>query len=64
MHDQVPHEELVALVCEHQGDLQALADAIVSAAREDEDGYRDDATVLVDRIPRQLSTGVKPRATR
>ncbi|EWM13060.1 cell surface glycoprotein [Kutzneria sp. 744] len=45
--DSVPHDELEALVREHQDDPNALADAIVAAARETEDGYRDDATALV-----------------
>lgn len=45
--DGVPHEELVALLREHQDDPQNLADAIVDAARSNEDGYRDDATVVV-----------------
>lgn len=47
VHDQVPHAELEALVREHSGDPQALAAAIVAAAREDDDGYRDDATAIV-----------------
>ena len=45
VHDAVPHDELVALIRE-QRDPQALAEVIVAAARED-DGYRDDATVIV-----------------
>jgi serine/threonine protein phosphatase PrpC len=45
--DCVPHDELEALVREHQDDPNALTDAIVAAARETEDGYRDDATALV-----------------
>lgn len=47
VHDQVPHEELEALVCEHADAPQALADALVAAARADVDGCRDDATALV-----------------
>jgi PPM family protein phosphatase len=47
VHDQVDHDVLTGLVAEHNGgDLQALAEAIVAAARE-ADGYRDDATVVV-----------------
>lgn len=45
--DEVPLEDLEALVKEHQADPQVLADAIVAAAREHEDGYRDDATAVV-----------------
>ncbi|MFC0546644.1 PP2C family serine/threonine-protein phosphatase [Kutzneria chonburiensis] len=45
--DSVGDDELRALVMRHQHDPQALADAIVAAAREDEDGYRDDATAVV-----------------
>lgn len=45
--DEVPLNELEALVAQHQADPQALADAIVAAAREGEDGYRDDATAVV-----------------
>jgi len=44
VHDAVPHDELVALIRE-QRDPQDLAEVIVAAARED-DGYRDDATVV------------------
>jgi serine/threonine protein phosphatase PrpC len=47
--DGVRHDELVGLIGKHQDDPQALADAIVAAAREDRDGYRDDATVVVIR---------------
>ncbi|WP_281048144.1 hypothetical protein [Streptomyces himastatinicus] len=32
---------------EYAADPQALASALVSAAREDADGYRDDATAVV-----------------
>ena len=45
--DIVPHVEIQTLVQRHQTDPQALADALVAAAREDESGYRDDATALV-----------------
>ncbi|MFC4006571.1 hypothetical protein ACFOY2_05020 [Nonomuraea purpurea] len=47
VHDQVEHAELEALVRAHQDVPQDLADAIVAAARADDDGYRDDATVVV-----------------
>lgn len=47
VHDQVEPAVLEELVREHQADPQALADALVAAAREDEDGYRDDATAIV-----------------
>jgi len=45
--DEVPVEDLEALVKEHRHDPQALADAIVAAAHDDADGYRDDATAIV-----------------
>lgn len=45
--DATPIEELEVLVKQHQHDPQTLADAIVAAAREDDDGYRDDATAVV-----------------
>jgi serine/threonine protein phosphatase PrpC len=57
VHDQVPHDMLEALVRDHQGDAQVLADAIVAAARADEDGYRDDATVVV---LRHVTAGANP----
>jgi serine/threonine protein phosphatase PrpC len=45
--DQVSMETAEALCREHADDPQALADALVAAAEEDEDGYRDDATAVV-----------------
>lgn len=45
--DQVDHEVMETLCRRHGGNPQALADALVAAAEEDEDGYRDDATVVV-----------------
>jgi serine/threonine protein phosphatase PrpC len=45
--DSVPHRELQDLVREHQHNPDTLADAIVAAARETDDGYRDDATAIV-----------------
>jgi serine/threonine protein phosphatase PrpC len=45
--DSVPADELQTLAACHQHDPQALAEAIVAAARADEDGYRDDATAIV-----------------
>ena len=45
--DCVPHDELEDLVRKHEHDPDALADALVAAARETPDGYRDDATALV-----------------
>lgn len=47
VHDQVPHATLEALVRQHADTPQALADALVAAAEDDADGYRDDATVVV-----------------
>ncbi len=43
--DHVP--DMAAVIREHEDDPQALADALVAAAQEDGDGYRDDATVVV-----------------
>lgn len=45
--DSVPHEELQELVAELDHDPQALADAIVNAARDNHENYRDDATAVV-----------------
>ncbi|MER8236093.1 hypothetical protein [Streptomyces sp. NPDC094049] len=45
--DQVDLDTAVALCRTHRGDPQALADALVAAAEEDVDGYRDDTTVVV-----------------
>ncbi|MFJ2882430.1 hypothetical protein ACIQGT_14085 [Streptomyces sp. NPDC093108] len=47
VHDQMPGDVLDDLVREHQGAPQALADALVAAAQDDEEGYRDDATAIV-----------------
>ncbi|MDX3017341.1 PP2C family protein-serine/threonine phosphatase [Streptomyces acidiscabies] len=47
VHDQIPEAEMTALVRDHADDPQALADALVNAARPDETGYRDDATAIV-----------------
>ncbi|MET8974345.1 hypothetical protein ABZX85_01875 [Streptomyces sp. NPDC004539] len=47
VHDQIPEAELTALVREHADDPQALAAALVAAARPDDTGYRDDATAVV-----------------
>ncbi|WP_329422363.1 hypothetical protein [Streptomyces sp. NBC_01268] len=47
VHAQTTHAELEALAREHADDPQALADALVGAARSDADGYRDDATAIV-----------------
>ncbi|MFJ2432954.1 hypothetical protein ACIOWM_07050 [Streptomyces anulatus] len=47
VHDQMPADALEDLVREHQGNPQALADALVAAAQPDQDGYRDDATAVV-----------------
>ncbi|GGX34004.1 SpoIIE family protein phosphatase [Streptomyces noursei] len=45
--DQVDQETAEALCRTHEADPQALADALVAAAEEDDEGYRDDATVIV-----------------
>lgn len=47
--DCIPADELAGLVRQYADDPQALADAIVAAASEDADGYRDDATVVAIR---------------
>ncbi|MFD3917366.1 hypothetical protein ACFWR1_38445, partial [Streptomyces sp. NPDC058603] len=47
VHDQIGRAALEALVREHAADPQALADALVAAAEPDDDGYRDDATVVI-----------------
>lgn len=46
-HDQIEHATMENLVREYAGNPQALADALVAAAQDDEDGYRDDATAIV-----------------
>lgn len=46
VHDQVSPLVMDALAREHMGDPQALADALVAAAR-DTGGHRDDATAVV-----------------
>ncbi|MET8826077.1 SpoIIE family protein phosphatase [Streptomyces sp. NPDC004610] len=53
VHDQMPHHTLKALALEHQGDPQALAQALVRAAETGTDGVRDDATAVVIRRTRQ-----------
>jgi PPM family protein phosphatase len=45
--DTLSREELARLVCEHPTEPQALAEAIVSSARPDDEGIRDDATAVV-----------------
>ncbi|KOT49937.1 MULTISPECIES: hypothetical protein [Streptomyces] len=45
--DTLPHRELEALVRQHSADPQALADALVAAAKPEASGYRDDATAVV-----------------
>ncbi|WP_349239254.1 hypothetical protein [Streptomyces sp. CC224B] len=45
--DQVDTETWEALCRRHATAPQALADALVAAAEEDVEGYRDDATVAV-----------------
>ncbi|MGY3676762.1 PP2C family serine/threonine-protein phosphatase [Streptomyces sp. TE33382] len=58
VHDYATHDELEDVVREwRDGDLQALADAIVAVASPDPEGYRDDATVAV------LSTQANAQAT-
>lgn len=45
--DQIDQADAEKLCRMYGGEPQALADALVAAAEEDEDGYRDDATVVV-----------------
>jgi serine/threonine protein phosphatase PrpC len=45
--DALPEQDLTDLVRKHAGTPQALADAIVAAIEPDDDGYRDDTTVVV-----------------
>lgn len=47
VHDQTDHETLEALVREHADAPRTLANALVAAATNRPDGYRDDATVVV-----------------
>ncbi|MEU3972359.1 hypothetical protein [Streptomyces bacillaris] len=47
VHDQVPEHDMTDLVRTHARTPQALANALVAAARADESGYRDDATAVV-----------------
>lgn len=47
IHDQIEQGAMEDLVGEHADQPQALADALVAAARDDDDGYRDDGTVVV-----------------
>lgn len=49
VHDQVPHDVMEGLVRAHETDPQALADALVAAARDRPSGRRDDATAVVIR---------------
>ncbi len=47
VHDALSHAELAALVREFDDDPRALAEAVVGAVGEDDDGERDDATAVV-----------------
>ncbi|QYA95805.1 hypothetical protein KZO11_20200 [Streptomyces anulatus] len=49
--DQIPHDDLAALVREHATNPQALVATLVAAASADADGYRDDATAIVITTP-------------
>ncbi|MFF1715758.1 PP2C family protein-serine/threonine phosphatase [Streptomyces sp. NPDC058268] len=44
--DQVDHATAERLCRTHGADPQALADALITAVKEDAEGYRDDATVV------------------
>jgi serine/threonine protein phosphatase PrpC len=56
IHDQIPHDDLTALVRDHATTPQALATALVTATTADADGYRDDATAVVISVPSQPTT--------
>ncbi|MFF4188500.1 hypothetical protein ACFYZ9_35405 [Streptomyces sp. NPDC001691] len=45
--DQVEAETITRLCSKHSDELQTLAGALVAAAKAEESGYRDDATVVV-----------------
>ncbi|RJQ84746.1 SpoIIE family protein phosphatase [Amycolatopsis panacis] len=45
--DDIPLPQLQILTAQHQHDPQALADAVVAAVPHHDEGYRDDATVVV-----------------
>ncbi|MFI0406537.1 PP2C family protein-serine/threonine phosphatase [Actinomadura sp. 3N508] len=71
--DGVPHDELEALLRRYDepqdedGEavgLPALARGIIAAAREDETGYRDDATVVVLRPAAARGAVLRDRPTR
>jgi hypothetical protein len=47
IHERLPHQELETLVGAHHSNPQPLADMIVAAARHDDDGHRDDASVVI-----------------
>lgn len=47
VHDSLTPAQFAELVREHQHDPQALADAVVNAVQDQDDGYRDDATIIV-----------------
>ncbi|MFH8288412.1 hypothetical protein [Streptomyces sp. NPDC018059] len=47
IHAQIPADLLTGLVRDHEDDPAALAAALVAAAQDDTDGYRDDATAIV-----------------
>lgn len=49
VHDQIPADVLTGLVHDYEDDPVALATALVAAAQDDTDGYRDDATTVVIR---------------
>lgn len=47
VHDALSEDDLTRLAVEFARHPQALADAIVAAVQPDDDGYRDDASVIV-----------------
>ncbi|MFJ6704592.1 MULTISPECIES: hypothetical protein [unclassified Streptomyces] len=49
VHDQIPADLLTSLVRDHEDDPDALAAALVAAAQDNPDGYRDDATTVIIR---------------
>jgi len=47
VHKQITDQRLAEIARDHDDDPRALAEAIVAEPQADDDGYRDDATVVV-----------------
>src|SRR5262249_44677259 len=50
VHDQLTDDEMAALLGAHSNPRES-ADAVLGAVSADEHGYRDDATVVLVRVP-------------